>query len=115
MEGFPNVHAATAGDVGVRTDIVWSTRVVHRGVLDKNLDVDLVHILWNTEEAGSEVLGSLDHTVLRFGAEDRKSTLLGEVVQELAIQLTVLDTELEVLAATEWREKLCTKLVGPVG
>jgi len=71
---------ATAGNVAVRAGGVGSARVVHIGVLDENLNVDLVKVLWDTEETSSEVLGSLDHAVLGLSAEDWKSLLSSEVV-----------------------------------
>jgi hypothetical protein len=40
--------------------------------------------------------------------------LVGEVVEELTVQLTVLDTKLEVLATAKGSEKLSTELVTPV-
>ena len=40
--------------------------------------------------------------------------LSSEVVEKLAVQLTVLDTELEVLETTERSQELSTELVGPV-
>lgn len=114
LGGNSATDATTAGNVGVGADLVRSTRVVDGRVLDKDLDVDLVQVLRDTEETSSKVLSSLDHAVLRLGAEDGKSILLGEVVEELTVQLTVLNTKLEVLAATEGGKKLSTKLVGPV-
>lgn len=114
LGGNSATDATAAGNVGVGADVVRSTRVVDGRVLNKNLNVDLVKVLGDTEETSSKVLGSLDHAVLRLGAEDGKSILLGEVVEELTVQLTVLDTELEVLAAAKGSKKLSTELVSPV-
>jgi len=115
LVGDGATDATTAGDVGVGADLVGSTRVVDSRVLDQDLDVDLVEVFRNTKETSSKVLGSLDHAVLRLGAEDGKGVLVGEVVQELTVQLTVLDTELEVLATTKGSKKLGAELVSPVG
>lgn len=112
--GNSATDATAAGNVGVGADLVGSTRVVDSRVLNKNLNVDLVQVLRDTEETSGKVLGSLDHAVLRLGAEDRKSILLGEVVEKFTVQLTVLDTELEVLAAAKGSKKLSAELVGPV-
>jgi len=67
----------TAGNVGVGAGGVGSARVVHVGVLDEDLNVDLVEVLWDTEETSGEVLGSLDHAVLGLSAEHRESLLGG--------------------------------------
>jgi hypothetical protein len=114
LVGDGATDATTAGDVGVGADLICSTRVVDGRVLDQNLNVDLVQVLGDTEETSSKVLGSLDHTVLRLGTEDGEGVLVGEVVEELTVQLTVLDTKLEVLATTKGSEKLSTELVSPV-
>jgi hypothetical protein len=47
--------------------------------LYENLNVDLVEVLWDTEETSSKVLGSLNHTVLGLSAEDGESLLGGAV------------------------------------
>lgn len=114
LVGDGATDATTAGNVGVGTDFISGTRVVDGRVLDQDLDVDLVQIFGDTEETSSKVLGSLDHAVLRLGTEDGQGVLLGEVVQELTIQLTVLDTKLEVLATAKGSKKLSSELVGPV-
>lgn len=105
--------ATTAGDVGVGASGVSSARVVNVVGLHEDLNVDLVHVLWNTKEASGKVLGGFDHTILRLSAEDRESLGGGEVVEQLAVELTVLDTELEVLAAAKGSQELSTELVGP--
>lgn len=115
LGGQSATDATTSGNVGVRADLVRGTGVVYSGVFHENLDVDLVQVLGHTEETGSKVFSSLDHTVLRLSTEDGQSILLGEVVEKLTVQLTVLNTELEVLTATKGSKKLSTELVGPIG
>lgn len=107
--------AATAGNVGVGAGFVSSTGVVDAASLDENLNVDLVHVLWDAEETSGKVLGGLDHSVLGLCAEDGKGFGGCEVVEELTVQLTILNTELEVLTAAERSQKLSTELVSPVG
>lgn len=96
--------AASTGDVGV----------VQAWLLDEDLDVDLVQILGHTEEASGKVLCCLDHAVLRLGSEDRDCLCFCEVVQKMAIELSVRDSKEEVLAASKGGQKLCTKLIRPV-
>ena len=72
-------------------------------------------ILGHTEEASSEVLGRLDHAVHGLGAEDGEGAGGSEVVEELAIELAVGDTEVEVLAPAKGSEQLRTELVRPLG
>lgn len=102
-------------DIGVVADIVRCARVVHPRRLDEDLDVHLIQVLGHAEEAGGEVLGGLDHAVLGLGPEDGDGAGLGEVVEEVAVELAVLDPEQELLAAPERRQQLGAELVGPVG
>lgn len=108
-------NASFGCDVGVVADFVGSSRVVDSKCFDKDLDVYLVQVLWDTEETSGKVLGGLDHAVLRFGAENRDSLLSGEVVQQFAVQLAVFNTEEEILAPAKGSQKLSTELVSPVG
>ena len=73
-------NTATTGDVSVGANFIGSPGVVDSRVLDQNLDIDLVQVFRHAEETSCEVLGCLDHTILRFGTEDWKSVLSGEVV-----------------------------------
>jgi len=66
------------------------------------------------KEASSKVLGGLDHAVLRLCTEDGKRAGLGEVVEEMAIQLPVCHSQHEVLAAAKRREQVGAQLVAPV-
>lgn len=93
--------ATSGSDVTVGAGRVSSAGVVDVVCLNEDFNVDLVHVLWNTEETSGKVLSGLYHTVLRLGAEDGKSLCGGEVVEELTVELTVFNTELEVLATAE--------------
>ena len=53
------------------------------------------------------------HTVLALSSEDRKHSLLGEVVEQRAVLLPEGYTELKVLQSTERRQQLRAKLVRP--
>jgi hypothetical protein len=114
LVGDGATDTTTTGNVRVGADLVSSTRVVDGRVLDQDFNVDLVQVFGNTEETSSKVLGSLDHAILRLGAEDGEGVLLSEVVEQLTVQLTVLDTKLEVLATAKGGKELSSELVGPV-
>lgn len=106
--------AASRVNVGVVANIVGRARVVEAISLDDYLEVDFSHVLGHAEETGTKVLGSLDHAVFTLGPEDGDLSRCREVVQEMAIQLAILDSQHKVFAATRWCEKLGTKPVLPV-
>ena len=101
-------NTASAIDVGIGASFVRGARVVQGGVLDKDLDVDLIQVFRNAKEASSKVLGGLDHAVLRFCTEHGQRACLGEVVEQLTVQFAVRNTQEKVLAASKRCEELST-------
>lgn len=132
----------TRSEVRVLARIIRSATVDDSLRFDANLDVDLVLILGNAEEATDKVklhlrdeirgqslivsssstqnfgrsgpYHSLDHSILTLRAEHGESTRLGKVVQEFSVLYSGSNSEHEILLAAKGSEKLGAELVGPV-
>lgn len=108
LRGDGAADTTARGDVGVVADFVRGAGVVDAAGFDKDFDVDLVEVFGNAEEAGGEVFGCMYHAVLTLGSEHWYLSGLGEVIEEMAVELAIFNSQHEVLAATEWCKKFST-------
>ncbi|RDW57363.1 hypothetical protein BP5796_12813 [Coleophoma crateriformis] len=90
-----------------------ATSTGYVGRLDQDLNADLVHILGNAQEIRGKLLGRSDHAILTLSPEDKERAAGGEVVQQLAIQLTVGNAQLEVLAPAKRGEDFRSQTIPP--
>lgn len=78
-------NISTTANIRICADFVGRARVVHATGLDENLQIDLIQVFRHAKEPSHEVLGRLDHAILRLGPEDGDGLRLREVVEEVAV------------------------------
>lgn len=71
--------------VCIRADLIRCPRDVLSGSFRRNLDIHLIEVFWDPEETRREVLGSLNHSILGFGTEYRKSPTFCEIVEQVSV------------------------------
>ena len=107
-------NASATRDVRVGACFVRGAGVVHAWGFDEDFQIDFAQEFRHTKKSRSEVLGRLDHSILRFSAEYRQGSCSSEVVQQMAIELAVLDPQKEILAASKWCKQFGSQFICPV-